>query len=88
MSWNAPAELRRWENLCRWLFTYIKLLSPNPQRLRGKLGPVLTIYGYFRMWHLKLVRLLHGRSQFDLVVESRIPEYRLLLIENGKVEPN
>ena len=40
------------------------------------------------MLNLKLVRLLRGRPQFDLVVESRIPEYQLLLIENEKIEPS
>ena len=40
------------------------------------------------MLSLKLIRLLRGQSQFDLAVATLIPNYRLSLIENGKVEPS
>jgi len=39
------------------------------------------------MLSLKLIRLLRGQSQFDLAIATRIPNYRLSLIENGKAEP-
>ncbi len=40
------------------------------------------------MLNLKLIRLLRGQSQFDLAIATRIPNYRLSLIENGKAEPS
>jgi len=36
---------------------------------------------------LKLLRMLSGKSQFELGVETRIPSYRLSRLENGWVEP-
>ena len=40
------------------------------------------------MFTLKILRLLHGKSQWALSVETHIPNYRLSLLENGKAEPH
>ena len=37
---------------------------------------------------LKFFRYLRRKSQFQLSLESRIPTYRLSLLENGKSEPS
>jgi len=39
------------------------------------------------MISLKLLRLLRGKNQFELSLETQIPSYRLSLLENGKAEP-
>ncbi len=39
------------------------------------------------MESIKLLRLLRGKSQFELSLETRIPSYRLSVLENGKAEP-
>ncbi len=39
------------------------------------------------MEFIKLLRLLRGKSQFELSLETRIPSYRLSVLENGKAEP-
>jgi len=38
------------------------------------------------MESLKFFRHLRGKSQFQLSLESKIPTYRLSLLENGKSE--
>ena len=35
----------------------------------------------------KIVRILRGRSQFEVSLATGIPNYRLSLIENGKADP-
>lgn len=39
------------------------------------------------MKSLKLLRMLSGKSQFELGVETHIPSYRLSRLENGWAEP-
>ena len=39
------------------------------------------------MISLKIFRLLRGKNQFELSLETQIPSYRLSLLENGKAEP-
>lgn len=36
---------------------------------------------------IKLFRLLRGKSQFQLSLETQIPSYRLSVLENGKAVP-
>ncbi len=38
------------------------------------------------MISLKPLRLLRGKSQFELSLECAIPSYRLSVLENGKAE--
>ena len=40
------------------------------------------------MKSIKIFRLLRGKSQFELSLETRIPSYRLSNFENGRMEPN
>ena len=40
------------------------------------------------MLNLKFIRLLRGQSQFDIAIATRIPNYRLSRIENGKAKPS
>ena len=35
---------------------------------------------------IKIFRLLRGKSQFELSLETKIPSYRLSVLENGKSE--
>jgi len=39
------------------------------------------------MKSIKIARLIQGLSQFDLSIETKIPNYRLSTFENGKAEP-
>ena len=39
------------------------------------------------MKNLKIARILKGTSQWDLSTKTGIPNYRISLIENGRVEP-
>ena len=39
------------------------------------------------MRKLKLIRTIQGLSQWDLAAQSGIRNYRLSLLENGRVEP-
>jgi len=39
------------------------------------------------MKNLKITRILQGISQWDLATKTGIPNYRISLIENGRVEP-
>ena len=36
---------------------------------------------------IKIFRILRGKSQFKLSLETLIPNYRLSLLENGKADP-
>ncbi len=39
------------------------------------------------MEKFRILRLLQGRSQFELSLATQIPSYRLSVLENGKVAP-
>ena len=39
------------------------------------------------MLSLKVIRLLRGKNQFELSLETKIPNYRLSILENGKAVP-
>ncbi len=39
------------------------------------------------MEKFRILRLLQGRSQFELGLATQIPSYRLSVLENGKVAP-
>ena len=39
------------------------------------------------MLNIKFVRMLRGKSQFQVNLLTEIPSYRLSVIENGKVTP-
>ena len=39
------------------------------------------------MISIKILRLLQGKSQFQLSLETQIPSYRLSVLENGRAEP-
>lgn len=39
------------------------------------------------MESIKFFRLLRGKSQFQLSLETQIPSYRLSVLENGKAVP-
>ena len=39
------------------------------------------------MLNIKFVRMLRGKSQFQISLLTEIPSYRLSVIENGKVVP-
>ena len=39
------------------------------------------------MLSIKFIRILRGKSQFQVSLETEIPSYRLSLIESGKVDP-
>ncbi len=39
------------------------------------------------MKNIKALRLLREKSQFDLSLDTKIPNYRLSLLETGKAEP-
>ena len=39
------------------------------------------------MLNLKIIRITRGVSQWDLSRQTKIPNYRISLIENGRVEP-
>lgn len=39
------------------------------------------------MISIKILRLVRGKSQFELSLETRIPSYRLSVLESGKAEP-
>ena len=36
---------------------------------------------------LKMIRLLRDKNQFELSLETKIPSYRLSLLENARAEP-
>ena len=39
------------------------------------------------MLSIKFIRILRGKSQFQVSLETEIPSYRLSLIESSKVDP-
>jgi len=39
------------------------------------------------MTTIKFFRLLRGVTQFELSLETKIPSYRLSVLENGKITP-
>ena len=40
------------------------------------------------MVSLKVFRLLRGKTQFELSLETEIPSYRLSVLENERAEPS
>ena len=40
------------------------------------------------MTAIKFFRLLRGVTQFELSLETKIPSYRLSVLENGKIAPS
>jgi len=39
------------------------------------------------MLSIKFIRILRGKSQFQVSLETEIPSYRLSRLENGKIDP-
>ena len=39
------------------------------------------------MLSIKFIRILRGKSQFQVSLETEIPSYRLSILESGKADP-
>ena len=50
------------------------------------MGEVYVI-GIMKNLELKIARIKKGLSQWDLAGETKIPNYRISLIETGRVQP-